>query len=62
MNKTVGIIDEPVPPGSHDNLGIDVHTESLIDFGGLLIFLYASWTVVFFIYVLLKRLFVGFYM
>ena len=32
MNKTVGIIDEPVPPGSHDNLGIDVHTESLIDF------------------------------
>lgn len=32
MNKTVGIIDEPVPPGSQDNLGIDVHTKSLIDF------------------------------
>ena len=32
MNKIVGIIDEPVAPGSRDNLDISVHTESLIDF------------------------------
>ena len=32
MSKIVGIIDEPVAPGSTDNLDINVHTESLIDF------------------------------
>ena len=32
MEKIVGIIDEPVAPGSADNLDISVHTESLIDF------------------------------
>ena len=32
MDKIIGIIDEPVSPGSRDNLDISVHTESLIDF------------------------------
>ena len=32
MSKTIGIIDEPVQPGAQDQLDINVHAESLIDF------------------------------
>lgn len=32
MNKIVGVIDEPVAPGSTDNLDIKIHSKSLIDF------------------------------
>ena len=31
MSKIVGIIDEPVAPGSTDNLDISIHSKSLID-------------------------------
>ena len=32
MSKTIGIIDEPVQPGAQDNLDINIHSKSLIDF------------------------------
>ena len=32
MSKVIGVIDEPVAPGSSDNLDIKTHSESLIDF------------------------------
>lgn len=32
MTKAVGIIDEPVAPGATDNLDINIHSKSLIDF------------------------------
>ena len=32
MNKMIGVIDEPVKPGSDDNLDIRIHSKSLIDF------------------------------
>ena len=32
MSKAVGIIDEPVAPGATDNLDINIHSKSLIDF------------------------------
>ena len=33
MNENIiGIIDEPVAPGSNDNLDIDIHADSLIKF------------------------------
>ena len=32
MSKTIGIIDEPVKPGAQDNLDINIHSKSLIDF------------------------------
>ncbi len=32
MVKAVGIIDEPVAPGETDNLDINIHSQSLIDF------------------------------
>mgnify|MGYP001302269568 CR=1 FL=1 len=32
MSKTIGIIDEPVQPGSQDNLDINIHSKSLIRF------------------------------
>ena len=32
MNKVIGIVDEPVKPGSKDNLDISIHSKSLIDF------------------------------
>ena len=34
MSLSVGIIDEPVAPGATDNLDINIHTKSLIDFIG----------------------------
>ena len=32
MEKIIGVIDEPVPPGEDDNLGIEIHSKSLIEF------------------------------
>ena len=32
MSKTIGIIDEPVQPGSQDNLDINIHSQALIEF------------------------------
>ena len=32
MSKTIGIIDEPVQPGAQDNLDINIHSKSLINF------------------------------
>jgi len=32
MNQSIGIIDEPVAPGATDNLDINIHSKSLIDF------------------------------
>ena len=32
MSKIIGVIDEPVPPGSTDNLDLKIHSKSLIDF------------------------------
>ena len=32
MTISIGIIDEPVAPGATDNLDINIHSKSLIDF------------------------------
>lgn len=32
MENIIGIIDEPVQPGDDDNLGIEIHSKSLIEF------------------------------
>ena len=32
MSKIIGVIDEPVQPGSTDNLDLKIHSKSLIDF------------------------------
>ena len=32
MSQIIGVIDEPVAPGSTDNLDIKIHSKSLIDF------------------------------
>ena len=32
MSNAVGIIDEPVAPGATDNLDINIHSKSLVDF------------------------------
>ncbi len=32
MAQSIGIIDEPVAPGATDNLDINIHSNSLIDF------------------------------
>ena len=32
MAQSIGIIDEPVAPGATDNLDINIHSKSLIDF------------------------------
>ena len=32
MEKIIGVIDEPVRPGEDDNLGIEIHSKSLIEF------------------------------
>ena len=31
MSKIIGVIDEPVAPGSTDNLDLKIHSKSLID-------------------------------
>jgi hypothetical protein len=40
MTISIGIIDEPVAPGATDNLDINIHSKSLIDFIPLLTFLF----------------------
>ena len=32
MFQIIGVIDEPVAPGSTDNLDLKIHSKSLIDF------------------------------
>ena len=32
MEKIIGVIDEPVSPGDNDNLDIEIHSKSLIEF------------------------------
>ena len=32
MEKIIGVIDEPVKPGDDDNLDIEIHSKSLIEF------------------------------